>query len=1168
MSRKWTDAQLDAINAKGGAVLVSAAAGSGKTAVLVQRVLSRITDPETPVDIDRLLIVTYTKAAAAEMRERISASLERLSRENPDNPSYRRQLMLLPRANISTIHSFCGNVIKENFFKLDDIPSDYKIADESALSIIKSQAVDNVLEKMYESGDEGFLYMSDCFSTAKSEYNLKSTVLNIYDFLCSQPYPKKWLKKAEEEYSDKPVATSLCGKAILEQAEVAAEYLSSKIDECIELFEQHPEIGGNFGEKLKNIYKLKVDEFSALVKDENWDGLYEFFKKSHNFGKLSAAKGYTNDPTKLTIASICAMIKDELTKELPKLFIYSAEDYSRSTKIAAPAISALFKVVLEFSDEYSALKANNNLADFSDLERWTLKLLYNDGNLTELAKELSERFVEVMVDEYQDANEVQDLIFTAVSDGGRKLFVVGDVKQSIYRFRQANPELFLRRKNSYPLYDRNKDTYPAKIILDKNFRSRSGIAETVNFIFSKLMSPLAGDMYYTEEDMLNCGASYTPSNEPDSTLELIFTPIKSEIPAHIAEARRIAQQIIELKSSFMVEDNGEKRAAKLGDFAILLRTNRHALDYQNVLKEAGIPARCAAADNFLAAPEIQLVISLLKVISNPYQDIPLLNVMTSPIFAFTPTELAQLRANTRKKSLYDSVKLRANDGDSRCKELISDLSYYRSLSSSVTLPELISEIYIKTAYPEIVSASDSGSLKVNNLRLFYRYTMDFYDSTLSSYLRYLDSLIENDIELKGSNIDEDSGRVQIMTIHTSKGLEFPVCFIAGISSYKKNEFDQLLMHPKLGVGAAINVISDSYKLVSVQKQAIRMKKDVDEISEELRVLYVALTRAKERLYIIATLRSSNPEKTLSEISSRLSGNEIHPYVVRSLSTTARRLAACAILYGKNRCITDLLGQPCGVFDGKPEDFWITEILLGSDIHRPDPIEIQAREKGFEITYDELMRRMNLSYQNSGLSSVPVKVSVSELAHKDEGREFSFASRPAFMSEQGLTAAEKGSAIHALMQFADFKAFLSDPAAEIERLRLSRYLTESQCAAVDVNKILACLSNPLMTEYMNVQQSFREYRFAVKVKASDIYSDLPKENDGELLLQGAVDCAYVKDGSIIILDYKTDRVKTMQQLKERYQAQLELYSLAMKRMTGLEVSRRVIYSFELDDIIDV
>lgn len=1168
MGRKWTAAQLDAINAKGGAVLVSAAAGSGKTAVLVERVLSRITDPESPVDIDRLLIVTYTKAAAAEMRERISASLERLSRANPDNTSYRRQLMLLPRANISTIHSFCGNVIKENFFKLDDIPSDYKIADESALSIIKSQAVDNVLERMYASGDEGFLYMSDCFSTAKSEYNLKSTVLNIYDFLCSQPFPKQWLKKAEEEYSDKPVTSSLCGKTILEQATVAAEYLSSKVKECIELYEQNPDIGVKIDETINNNYKRIVDEFSALAADGDWDGLYEFFNKKHDFGRLSAAKGYANDPAKLTIASICSMIKDELTKELPKLFIYSAEDYSRTTKIAAPAITALFKTVMEFSDEYSDLKSNNNLADFSDLERWTLRLLYNNDSPTELAAELSERFIEVMVDEYQDANEVQDLIFTAVSDGGRKLFVVGDVKQSVYRFRQANPELFLRRKNSYPLYDRNKDTYPAKIILDKNFRSRSGIAETVNFIFSKLMSPLAGDMYYTEEDMLNCGSSYEPSNEPDSTLELIFTPIKSEIPAHIAEARRIAQQIIELKSSFTVEENGVKRPAKFGDFAILLRTNLHALDYQNVLKESGIPARCAAADNFLAASEIQLVISLLKVISNPYQDIPLLNVMTSPIFAFTQTELAQLRVNTRKKSLYDSVKLGAEGGDSHCRELVSELDYYRGLSSSVTLPELISEIYLKTSYPEIVSASDAGSLKVNNLRLFYRYTMDYSDSTLSSYLRYLDSLIENDIELKGSNIDEDSGRVQIMTIHTSKGLEFPVCFVAGISSYKKTESDQLLMHPKLGVGAAINFISDSYKLESVQKQAIRMKKDIDEISEELRVLYVALTRAKERLYVLATLRSSNPEKTLSEISSRLGRDEIHPYVVRSLSTTARRLAACAILYGKNSCITNLLGQPCGVFDGKPEDFWKTEILLGADIPKPDPIETQSGNQGFKITYDEIMRRVNLSYQNSGLSSVPVKVSVSELAHKDEGREFSFAARPAFMSEQGLTAAEKGSAIHALMQFADYKAFLNDPSAEIERLRLSRYLTEAQCAAVDTDKILNCLSNPLMMEYMNAQQSFREYRFAVKIKASDVYDDLPEGSDGELLLQGAVDCAFVKDGSIIILDYKTDRVKTMQQLKERYQAQLELYSHAMKQMTGLEVSRRVIYSFELNDIIDV
>lgn len=1172
MPREWTPAQKDAINAKGGAVIVSAAAGSGKTAVLVERVISIVTDPENKIDIDKLLIVTYTKAAAAEMRERISAQLELLSKKFPDEAYYRRQMMLLSKANISTIHSFCGNVIKENFYLLDDIPSDYKIGDESVLSVIKNQAVENVIESLYDNEDEGFRYMADCFSTAKGEYNLKSTILSIYEFLCSQPFPDKWMNDVEAAYEEENISNSIWGKAILTEAKLAAEFLTDKINECINLFEMNPEIGKAFGETINGRYKAIVDKFSNLVQTENWDALCEFSAKKHDFGKLIAAKGYASHPTKVRIANICNMIKKEISENIPKLFIYDSKQYAAITEIVRPAVSALFKTVKLFSQEYARLKSDESLADFSDLEHWTMRLLYNNGQTTELAQKLSDSFCEVMVDEYQDANEVQDLIFTSVSDNGRKLFVVGDVKQSIYRFRQANPELFLRRKNAYQPYDRELDNYPAKIVLDKNFRSRSGIAETVNFIFSKLMSPQAGDMYYLDEDKLVCGAGYSEDNNPDCTLDILFTPTKSEVSSYIAEARLIVGKIIEMKQNFQVEKDGVKRDAKYSDFAILLRNNTHAIDYLNVLNSAGIPAQCSASDNFLDTVEISIIISLLKVISNPLQDVELLNVMTSPIFAFTPTELTKIRTDNRREPLYSSVLKFAANNDKHCKELCDTLSSFRALSSTCNLSELIDEIYSKTSYPLLLSSTDGGELKLNNLRLFQQYTADYDESggSLSSYIRYLDKLIEQGVELKAARVDGEVSKVRIMTIHSSKGLEFPVCFIAGISSQKHYDASQLLMHPKLGVGASVNYIDGPYKLESVQKQAIRMRQDIDEISEELRVLYVALTRAKEKLCMISSFGSGNPQKTLNELSAKLDieNKKIHPYVVRSLSTTAQRLVACAILYGKNRSLTDILEMSCTPFDGKAENFWKTEILMGDEIYEEFSDEEDEESVSLNITFDEIMRRLSLEYKNNVLTQIPVKVSVSDIAHKGDSRVHSFSARPAFLSDEDMTAAQKGTAIHALMQFADYKAFIENPRSEIERLVNSRFLSQPQAEIVDIQKVLNCINNPFMQSFLVAEKTFREYRFAVKIKASDIYDDAQLSDNDELILQGAVDCAYVENGKIIIIDYKTDRVKSMQELKSRYAEQLRLYSYAMKLSTGLEVSKCVIYSFTLNDTIEV
>ena len=592
----------------------------------------------------------------------------------------------------------------------------------------------------------------------------------------------------------------------------------------------------------------------------------------------------------------------------------------------------------------------------------------------------------------------------------------------------------------------------------------------------------------------------------------------------------------------------------------------------SVLKSFGIPARCTAGDDFLITNEISIIISLLQVINNPLQDIPLLNVMTSPIFAFTPTELANIRAESRRVPLYESVRQAANAGDEHCSRLCNMLSYFKMAATSMHLGELLGDIYDKTSYPEIVSATDGGELKLDNLRLFYSKTVEFAESggCLSSYIRYLDRLREQGIDIRSPKAGGEPNKVRIMTIHGSKGLEFPICFVAGISSLPRNDYSQLLMHQKLGVGAAINYIGGPYKIESVQKQAIKMQRDIDKISEELRVLYVALTRAKEKLYIVTSFRGGKPEETITRIESRLNTErgEVNPYVVRGFSTAAQRLLACAILYGKNKEISDYLTEPCGVYDGKPEDFWSVSICMADELTQELEQESKGEGQSFAVTADEIIERISSDFKNSELTKIPVKAAVSELAHKGASRDFSFASRPAFLSRDNMTGAERGTAIHAVMQFADYASFIDDPDGEILRLVNGRFISRQQAEIVDKKKILDCLSSPIMQSYINAEKNFREYRFAVQIKARKVFDSLPDDCEAKILLQGAVDCAFVEDGKIVIVDYKTDKVKSMGELAERYGEQLKLYGFAMRETTGLEVSRRVIYSFELNDVIEV
>ncbi len=1170
MGTKWTDNQKLAINARDGDVLVSAAAGSGKTAVLVERVLRMLTDPNNPVPIDRLLIVTYTRAAAAQLKDRINTKLSELILAHPDNRFYRRQLVMLSRAHISTVDSFCSDICREFFHEID-IKRDYKIAEQGQLSVLSSQALEETLNQLYEERNPDFYELVKCFSNSKSDRGLGENILKLYEFLRSHPFFDLWLDEKLSYYTDfTSAADSIWGKVILKNAKRIIEYGRTLCEKTIETAEEEPELMSKVSTLL---YKDKnyFDALNTAIDIKSWDEIRDLVY-SFETGVLSA-RGFKEHPVKLKVAANRDILKS-CVAELKDLFEGSEQRCVDDIKALQPVVSQMFRCVRVYHEKYSSLKAAKNLADFSDVEHWALELLVrlngNTPDFTETAKLIASRFDSVLVDEYQDANEVQDLIFKAVSKESN-LFIVGDAKQSIYAFRQAMPEIFINRKDTYPLYSEKSDTYPAKIMLEKNFRSRVELTDYVNFVFDRLMTKEAGDIDYSNGEGLVSGATYTPTDVPCAELNLIDADSFDDEDNITLEAQHIASVIYSELANTTVKDGDSVRKCTFGDIAILLRSGKkNSSLYVRELEKFGIPATFESTSSFFDLPEIKLTLSILRIIDNPAQDIPLLSAMLSPMFGFTADDLAKIRADYKKGSFYGAVVKASEEKNSKAESFIETINTLRTIAVTMTAEDFINTLYERLGITS-VCACMGGEKAVNNLRMLTEYAAGYekgMSKGLNAFVSYLDKLIESGSDLTAAEGGGDDilNAVRLMTVHSSKGLEFPICILAGThKKFSTDTSDNVLLHSHLGFAAKRRDKIMGASFNTFARKALAMEKKQSEMSEELRVLYVALTRAKEKL--IMTAVKKNTCKYLSTLAGKLvNGDTISPYIVSGAKSICDWLMMTALLHKNGSLLRGIANADDLEYSNNSSMLCVKVI---DDINFAD----SDGEVVSEVTYDSdaedidrlLDKRFNFVYPHQELCSLPLKVTASELSNMESGKTFDkILSKPKFLSSSELTAAEKGTAMHKFLQFASFDLARADLELEVNRLTDIR-LTPQEAESLDLIKLRRFIESDIVTDAIN-NPSYREYRFTVNIPAN--LTGLTEDTETSVILQGAVDLLIIKDNQITIVDYKTDRVSSTDILLKRYFKQLSLYKEAVSACFELPVSRCLIYSIHLGEYKEV
>ena len=1163
MAVQWTENQQDAINARRGTVLVAAAAGSGKTAVLVQRAIERLTDPEHPTAADRMLIVTFTKAAAAEMRARLEKRLYEMLRADPGNDLLRRQSILLSQAHIGTVDSFCAEMVREFFYALDISP-EFKIVTDKQREELMEEAVGEALSESFEAGSCGEL--ADAFTAERDDRKLAEMVLTLYEYMQSHPFPENWLREKCAMYREAERAgDSPWGRVILSYLGEAAEYCRNLAKEALSAMEADEKMAAAYAPAFESDLVL-IEALARFAREKDWDGACRALSGA-KFQSMKALRGYDGDPLKDRVRAMRDEIKDAVKKLMP-MVSPGEEDCLREFRETGVLVESLAGLTLDFAARFQQKKQERNFLDYGDLEHFALRLFLDEnGERTGEAREVSARFDEIMIDEYQDINEVQDSLFRAVSDEGNNLFMVGDVKQSIYGFRQAKPELFLRCRERFSPYDREREQYPAYIVLDRNFRSRSTVTESVNFVFSQIMTKSAGDIDYNGGEELVCAAPY--EEKPGCELQMDFLARDSETPAELAEAAHIADLIQSmLAEGFTVTARDGERPAQFGDFCILLRSaNKYAYSYAQELQRRGVPARASVAGGFFAAPEVAVMLSLLRVIDNPNQDIPLLAVLMSPIYGFTPDDMARLRMESRGIPVYLSV-VRAAADDPRCARVMEEIGRYRAVAATMPSDAFISFLYGKTGYTDMALAMKDGESRLSNLRLLQKYAREYENSGfsgISGFVRFLDRLRESDSDLQAA--ESSSGgenAVKVMSIHKSKGLEFPVCIVAGCGRKNVAERGEVLLHPELGLGVKLKEQRLSARFTTMAREAIALETARSAAAEELRVLYVAMTRAKEKLILVGSML--NPQRELAKLASQVTERGISPFVVRNAKSAAQWLMLCALRHPNADLLRELAGADSGGGIICREHFtpWHVRVLE-SPPALPD--EVQADEEPAapdRELYARMKRRLDFRYPFAEENGIPTKVAASKLAARQRGAGEEFTlSRPAWLGAEGMTPAERGIALHDYMQYADFAAAAKDPQAELARLVEKAFLTPEQAQAVDMSRVRKFFGGETGQRVLAADWVQKERRFTAEIPAELAVDGLPQGCAGlTVTLQGAVDCLFFADGKLHIIDFKTDRVKSTRELWELYGPQISLYAHAMEQVTREPVGELILYSMHL------
>lgn len=1256
METKWTDEQLLAIETRGKNLLVAAAAGSGKTAVLVERIIKIITDDNNPVDIDKLLVVTFTNAAASEMRERIGDAISKKLEEMPDSKMLQRQLALLNKSNITTIHSFCLDIIKNNFHLIDLDPG-FRIGDETECTLIKQDVLIELFEDKYDKEDEGFLNLIEAYCTNRDDERLKEIVLKLYNFSMSGPWPSVWLREKAQEFninSLDELEKASWYKVLKESLYLDLNNAKNGLDEAIKICEEDsdlapyllnlkPELNGI--ENAINSLNLNLEQIYKAIKD------IEFAYRIK-----TVKKGLGDELDKKKVKSLRDDVKKKINQIKGGVFSVSLDETLNGIKNMYPIIKSLTELVIEFSDRYVKKKMERVILDFNDLEHLCLKILTcNDENgevyASSVAQKFREKFEEVLVDEYQDSNNVQETIISMVSRkdlDNPNVFMVGDVKQSIYRFRHAKPELFLEKYNSYSEEDNKKNR---KIMLYKNFRSREEVIKGVNFIFKSLMSKTVGELDYTDKEALNLGASYDEINkdnvyfqdnefidldkiEVSGALELHildkssdFEDGKNEIndeddkendneedlSAVAIEARIIAKRIKELINPsdgkcFMVFDKNLNRYRKITykDIVILLRSTKNWADtIVEELSFGGIPVYADINTGYFQTIEIRTIMSLLHIIDNPMQDIYTIASMRSPIFAFTSEELADIRILNRDNYFYLNVKDIAEDVyderinkslKDKCVYFIEKIGSWREKSLYMPIDEFLWYLYSDTSYYGYVGAMVNGIQRQANLRILFQRAKQYEQTSfkgLFNFINFINKLRKSSGDLGTAKIlGENEDVVRIMSIHKSKGLEFPVVFLSGCGKQfnLRDINDSLLFHEELGIGADCIDIKKRIRYTTLQKYAIKKKFELETLSEEMRILYVALTRAKEKLIITGS--SYNLQKDIDACyKAGVKGfNKVIPsellkqksYLKWIMTALIKHKDGDILRQGKNEFveISDDLSSWKINFH-KKSDFGVENVE--DSIEKKNISILSLNYSNFEVD-EEIRKRLEFRYKYRDVCSVPSNISVSDIKKAEEEifepqaenlfSEEKNRKKPRFiMEEKGLSKAEKGTAMHFVMQKLDLNKvnLLNEIKEQIKNMFEKGLITKDEEESINIFKIQkffkSNLGQRLLKAYKENKQVFRELPFITEIPVKRIEKDLIDKifNNEKLRLQGIIDCFFEEDDGIVLLDYKTDYVENgkEKEILDKYRVQIDLYTETLERVIGKKVKERYLYLFGID-----
>ncbi|MDR2654467.1 MAG: helicase-exonuclease AddAB subunit AddA [Oscillospiraceae bacterium] len=1161
MPREWTKAQSDAIYAEGGALLVSAAAGSGKTSVLVARVLRLLTG-EKPIPADRLLIATFSNAAASEMRSKIENELAELIQKQPGDMSLKKQKMLLNRASIGTVHAFCLKLAREYFHKLD-IPPDFRIGEEGELSVLKSQSVRDAVEEFYESGNPDFLALVELMSGGRDDSGLIRVIYSLYDFISSSPFPEKWLKEKLALYDSPAPEDSPWGKVLLDYAKGALSYGRALCRRALDVVNEDENMVRACSKQFQDaLYQL--ESLLISVDAGEWDMIVH---KLENFKipRMGVLRGYGDSREKAFIESVKKTLKTEIAEKLKNgAFSAARADFAEDMDYLRPKIKALFDLTAAFAQKFRQSKLDKNILDFSDLEHGAVRLLADEETLekTDAAREISRRFDAVMVDEYQDTNEIQDLIFRNISqDGGKNLFMVGDVKQSIYRFRQAMPEIFIRRRKSSAKYDGG--TFPAYISLGSNFRSRRGICEGINAIFSRLMSSALGGIDYNSEEKLIPAASFFDERKRETEIMIISAPEEDDgFDSHAREAQAIAERIGEMHDSgFEVAGDNGPRPCGYGDFCLLLRSRKLMPVFEKALAENGLPVWSDAGNSFFGSKEILYMLSLLKAIDNPLSDIEVCAAMMSPMFGFTPDEMAALRLGGGV-GIYLSARRGAEAGDEKCGVFTACLDKLRTFAVTSTTERLIQKALDLTGFDLKVSAMKNGAQRLANLNMLIRQAGGYESAGyrgLSGFNRLMDRMREENIDSAHSaSVAPPENAVKIMTIHRSKGLEFPVCFVADCGRrFNLTDLNaNTLCHPELGF-ASKRRDSLGRQFSTAPFEAARLELKRDALSEEMRILYVALTRAKEKLFV--SFSCDKPKEKILEFDGKFGSERvIPPFAAGNMLSCADWLMAVA---ARHPAAGEIRGD-CGLAAAGPlaeEDDASTKftIVAPSSSEKNAPAENPVFVSPPDLELLEKLEKLSVYKYPAEYSKKPSKLAVSDIA-----KEKSFLlKRPKFMYSNGLSPAEKGQAHHKFMQFADYEKARQNPKEEIARLCSLNHITEEEAAAISPAKLRRLFKSKLMKRIFSSPKVMREIKFITALADCD---DIADEN--KTMLQGVADCVFLEEGELVIVDYKTDWVENSDILRSRYSSQLEIYAKALEESFQTSIKELVLYSFALDEEI--